>query len=120
MKKIILSSLISILSLVVLSCIFALSLSLLHFHKGVKLNYYVIETISIILFLFAGMIFGLINKKQGLIGSIIFVLVYFIFTLIFDVFMKNHHVDSFYFLFIIGKCLAYIFGSILSVNIVKR
>lgn len=120
MKKIIISTLVSIITLFVLSFLSSILVAFLQYGKGVKINPYLIQGISIVIFLISGMIFGLINKKQGLIGSIAFILVYLIFILIFDVFNKTHEVPKLYFLFIIGKCIAYSAGAIISVNIKKR
>lgn len=120
MKKIILSTVISIISLLVLALISSLVISLLQYNKSIKINEYIIQLISIFLFLISGMVFGLINKKQGLLGSIIFILVYIIFVLIFNVFIKSNNTMPLYFLFVMGKCLAYIIGSIISVNLRKN
>lgn len=120
MKKIIFSTLISIATLLVLSIITSITFSLLQYYKAIKINPYLLQVISLALFLISGMIFGLINKKQGMLGSIIFILVYVIFVLIFDVFTKSHETVNLYFLFVIGKCLAYMIGAILSVNIKRH
>lgn len=120
MKKIILSIFISIITLVLLSFISAVIISYLQYNKGVKINSYVIQALSILFFLFTGMIYGFINKKQGLLGSAIFILVYLIFILIFDVFTKSHEVTKFYSLFIMGKCIAYSAGAIISVNLKRH
>lgn len=117
MKKLILSNTISIISLFLLSILFSLTLSLLNYYKGFVLNEIIIQCISIVLFMISGLIFGLINKKQGLLGSIVFILVYLLFVLIFDVIKQNHNIPSYYFIFIIGKCISYTLGCILGVNI---
>ena len=58
-----------------------------------------------------GVIFGLINKKQGLLGSITFILVYFIMLIIFKGF-SNINIIS-----IILKFISFTSGSILLVNL---
>ncbi len=120
MKKIILSSLLSMITLVLLSLISAIVVSYLQYNQGMKINMYVIQAISILFFLLSGMVYGFINKKQGLLGSFVFILVYLIFILIFDVFTKSHEVPKLYFLFILGKCVAYSMGAIISVNLKRH
>ena len=116
MKKIIISSLLSIVCLIVLTSITSLIISLMQFN-GVKVAPFIIEIISLLLFLISGFIFGLINKKQGLLGSIVFILVYLLFVLIFDVILKINDNNKFYFLFVIGKSISYCIGAVLSVNL---
>ena len=117
MKKLFISSFISIISLFILTLISSLIISLLKYNKSIDVPYYLVQFISIVLFLISGIIFGLINKKQGLLGSIVFILVYLIFVLIFDVFNKTATLHKLYFLFIIGKCISYSAGSIIGVNL---
>ena len=117
MKKIILSLAISICSLLIMTLICSVIVSYLQYNKSIQINPYIIQVISIIFFLLSGMIFGFINKKQGLIGSMLFILVYLIFVLIFDVFNKTATLHKLYFLFIIGKCISYSAGSIIGVNL---
>ena len=117
MKKIIISTLISIITLLVLTLITSLVVSVLQFNNGIKISPYLIEIISLVLFMISGLVFGLINKKQGLLGSILFILVYLVFVLIFDVILKTHDTYKLYFLFVIGKCVSYCIGAVLSVNL---
>ena len=117
MKKLFISSFISIISLFILTLISSLIISLLKYNKSIDVPYYLVQFISIVLFLISGILFGLINKKQGLLGSIVFILVYLIFVLIFDVFNKTATLHKLYFLFIIGKCISYSAGSIIGVNL---
>lgn len=120
MKKIFLSNIISIISLLVLTFIASLLISIFQYYDILKVNPYVMIIISLLIFLISGMIYGFINKKQGLLGSIVFILVYFIFILIFDVILKTKHQSNLYFLFVILKCLTYMIGSILSVNLKRN
>lgn len=117
MKKLFFSLFFSIMTLLLLSLLTSIIIANLHYNKSIKLNYYIIQIISIILFFISGVIFGLINKKQGLLGSCLFILVYMIFVLIFDVLIKSNQLDKNYFLFVLAKCISYSFGSVLIVNI---
>lgn len=117
MKKFIISMCCSIITLFLLSLVSSIIIATLKFNKSINTNYYLIQFISIVIFLISGMIFGLTNKKQGLLGSITFILVYLIFVLIFDVFNKSADLHKLYFLFVISKCLSYSAGSIIGVNI---
>lgn len=120
MKKILLSTLFSILALIALTLISSLILSLIHYKGGISINKYIVITISTLIFFLSGFIYGLINKKQGLLGSIFFILVYLIYCLI-DIFAINKgDFDKAIFLFIALKCIVYTCGAILSVNISKH
>ena len=119
MKKIIISTLISITFLVIASLICSIVVSYLQYFKSVKINNYVIQIISILFFILSGMIYGFINKKQGLLGSILFILVYIFALIIFNFIDKNEKHNMYYF-FVFSKCFAYMIGAIISVNIVKR
>lgn len=116
MKKFIISVCSSIFTLIILSFGFSMILSIFHYKNGFVLNNIIIQLISILIFFISGLVFGLVNKKQGLIGSIVFVLVYLIFTLVFDLVTKSNNKENYYFLYVIGKCIAYSIGSVLSVN----
>lgn len=120
MKKILLSTLFSILSLIALALISALILSLIHYKCNVSINKYVVSGISTAIFFLSGFVYGLLNKKQGLLGSIFFILVYLIYCLI-DIFVINKgDFDKVLILFIALKCITYTCGAILSVNISKH
>ena len=119
MKKIIFSLLISICSLILMTILSSVLISFLQYNKGIKINPYVIQIISILFFMISGMIFGLINKKQGLIGSILFILVYLIVLIIFN-FIDNSSKLKLYYFFIFTKCFAYTLGCIISVNLRKN
>ena len=114
MKKITISSICSITSLLVLSFISSLIFSILQYNKGIQINNIVIEIVSLFIFFISGFIFGLINKKQGLIGSLIFILVYLLFTLIFKLIFKDMQINI---IFIILKCFCYSIACVLSVNL---
>ena len=115
MKKIILSSLLSIFILVVLSIITSIIFSYINYNNGIKISLYIVNIVSIVIFLISGFSFGIINKKQGLLGSILFILVYLLFVLIFNLISKEKH-NSAYFIFVICKALTYSIGSIIGVN----
>ncbi len=117
MKKFILALLISIISLLTFSIITSSIVAYLQYGKDIKINMYLLQAISIILFLISGLIFGLINKKQGLFGALAFILVYVIFVFIFNILSKPENIQTYYFLFIIGKCLFYSLGCVVGVNI---
>lgn len=120
MKKNLLSISFSIIALLILVTITSFIFSLIHYKIGISINKYVVISISTILFFIAGFIYGLINKKQGLLGSLIFILVYIIYCLI-DIFATNKgDFDNVIILFIAGKCVAYTCGAILGVNIKKH
>lgn len=117
MKKFLIALLFSIITLLTLALITSLVVSYLQCNLDIKINQYLIQAISIVMFFISGCVFCLINKKQGLIGATIFILVYVIFSFICNLIFKTNITNSFYFLFIIGKCLAYTIGSILCVNL---
>ena len=119
MKKTLISTSISIIFLLVVSLLTSIAVSILQYNSGVKVNPYLIQFISIVVFLLAGLIFGLINKKQGLIGSLLFILVYLLVVIIFNSIDKTNRYNL-YFMFIIIKCISYMIGSILGVNIRKH
>ena len=111
MKKILFSTLFSIIFLVIISFICSTFLSIIQYNNSTKVNPYLVQFISIVIFLLSGMVFGLINKKQGLLGSITFILVYFIMLIIFKGF-SNINIIS-----IILKFISFTSGSILLVNL---
>ena len=120
MKKILLSTLFSILTLITLTLISSLILSLIHYKCNVSINKYVVFAVSTAIFFLSGFVYGLLNKKQGLLGSIFFILVYLIYCLI-DMFVINKgDFDKVLILFIALKCITYTCGAILSVNISKN
>ena len=119
MKKSIISTTISICFLILSSLIISTIVSILQYNNGIKVNPYLIQFISIVLFLLSGLIFGLINKKQGLIGSLLFILVYLLIIIISNIF-DNTTSYKLYFLFVIIKCISYMIGSILGVNLRKH
>lgn len=119
MKKIIISTLISSCFLILTSLITSIIVSILQYSNGIKVNPYLIQFISIVLFMLAGFIFGLINKKQGLLGSLLFILVYLLVVIIFNCIDKTNRYNL-YFLFIFIKCISYTIGSILAVNLKKH
>lgn len=119
MKKIIFSLLISISSLLLMTLLCSILVSFLQYNKGIKINSYVIQIVSILFFLLSGMIFGFINKKQGLIGAILFILVYLITLIIFNL-IDNTSKFKLYYFFIFTKCFAYTLGCIISVNLRKN
>ena len=119
MKKIILSLAISICSLLIMTLICSVIVSYLQYNKSIQINPYIIQVISIIFFLLSGMIFGFLNKKQGLIGSMLFILVYLIVLVIFNLIDKDNKHIMYYF-FIAIKCLSYTIGSLISVNVRKH
>ena len=119
MKKIIISLLISIMSLLLMTLLCSVFVSLLQYNKGIKINPYVIQIVSILFFLLSGMVYGFVNKKQGLIGAILFILVYLISLTIFN-FIDNSDSFKLYYFFIFDKCFAYTLGSIISINLRKN
>lgn len=119
MKRFFISLLISICSLILMTLVCSILVSFLQYNKGIKINPYLIQIISILFFLLSGMIFGLINKKQGLIGSLLFILVYLISLIIFNL-IDNSTKFKLYYFFIFTKCFAYTLGCIISVNLKKN
>ena len=106
----------SIICLLLLSTIYSVIVSIVQYNNGVKVNPYITQIISIIIFFASGIVYGLINKKQGLLGSLMFILVYALFLIIFNIIDKNNNTISMHWLFVSIKCLTYCIGAILSVN----
>ena len=111
MKKFLLSILISFISIFTLSFILSYIASLLQYNKSIVINQYLLIALSVLIFFIGGLIFALINKKQGLLGSITFILVYFIILLIFKGFNNINLIT------LILKFVSYTSGSILLVNL---
>ena len=117
MKKIIFSTFVSLMCLLLLSFLLSLLFSFLQYSKGIQIKSFLTTIFSVIIFFISGCIFGLLNKKQGLIGSIPFILVYLLFIIIFNFILKINVVNQQYFLLTILKMISYISGSILFVNL---
>lgn len=111
MKKFLLSILISFTCIILLSLLLSYIASSLQYNKSIIINKYLLVALSVLIFFIGGVIFGLINKKQGLLGSITFILVYFIMLIIFKGF-SNINIIS-----IILKFISFTSGSILLVNL---
>lgn len=111
MKKFLLSILISFTCIILLSLLLSYIASSLQYNKSIVINKYLLVALSVLIFFIGGVIFGLINKKQGLLGSITFILVYFIMLIIIKGF-SNINIIS-----IILKFISFTSGSILLVNL---
>ncbi|MCI5745964.1 MAG: hypothetical protein MR270_06765 [Erysipelotrichaceae bacterium] len=120
MKKIIISLSFSLLSLLIFTLLFSVIISSFQYYKQVKISPVLIEILSIVIFALAGFIFGLINKKQGLIGSSIFILVYIIFIIFYYFILKVKEINAINYLYALFKCLSYCIGSVIAVNLKKH
>lgn len=119
MKKALVSTGISALILLLLSIICSLLTAYLTMNKGMQINDELLRGLSIVFFLLAGLIFGILIKKQGLKYSLIFILVYLILIICLDTIFLKEKLFPLTFLFIIGKCFAYMVGSVIGVNLRK-
>lgn len=119
MKKALFCTSISILILIILSITCSLIVTYFTISKGLQVNQSLLSGLSIVFFLLTGLIFGLLIKKQGLKYSLIFILVYMVFIICFDKWLLKEKILPTTFLFMIGKCFAYMAGSVIGVNIRK-
>lgn len=84
----------------------------------VNVNDIVMIALSMILFFLYGLIFGIKEKRRGLINGLLIVFLYLGFMFTFKALNKNFEYSSWY--IILAKCCLIILGSLIGVNISNR
>lgn len=118
MSKILRATLISMLLLFVMSI--GVSFALATLRQRTQLIEIVTLIISFILFFGCGLVYGLINKKQGLSRALLLSLVYILIISMYYLFINNNPQPSITYLKVIGRVLLLITGSIIGVNIIDK
>lgn len=106
--------------LLILGALFSFIISLLTSFKiiNVKTNDIILIILSLFLFFLLGFIFGIIEKKKGLLNGLLLCFLYIAITFSIKLFDKNYTPSSLYIIF--SRSLLIIIGSVLGVNLVNR
>lgn len=109
----------SFLSIIILGVVFSLIISLLSsLHLiSIKLNDNLLLGLSLGLFFFLGLFYGLLEKKKGLFNGLLLSSIYLIIIYSFTLINKDYQISSIY--IIISRCLLITIGSIIGVNLRK-
>lgn len=110
----------SFLSIIILGVVVSLIISLLSALQliSIKLNDNLLIGLSLGLFFLLGLLFGLLEKKKGLLNGLLISFIYLIVIYSFSLVSKDYHISSIY--IVISRCLLIIIGSIIGVNIKKK
>lgn len=116
MNKILKSLLFSVGVLLILSFLFSAIASLISLKGNVKIPEIIGMLVSFLIFFFVGIMFGYVNKKQGLSRGLLFCLVYILFVAIYYLFIFNGKTPGNVYLICSGRCILILLGSIIGVN----
>lgn len=108
------------LTIIILGVVFSLIVSLLSTLKiiSIQLNDNLLLGLSLGLFFMLGLIFGLIEKKKGLLNGLLLTMIYLILIYTLNLINKDYKISSIY--IILSRSLLIIVGCILGVNIKSR
>lgn len=108
------------LTIIILGVVFSLIVSLLSTLKviSIQVNDNLLLGLSLGLFFMLGLIFGLIEKKKGLLNGLLLTMIYLILIYTLNLINKEYEISSIY--IILSRCLLIVVGCILGVNIKSR
>lgn len=108
------------LTIIILGVVFSLIVSLLSTLKviSIQVNDNLLLGLSLGLFFMLGLIFGLIEKKKGLLNGLLLTMIYLILIYTLNLINKEYEISSIY--IILSRCLLIVVGCILGVNIKSK
>lgn len=106
--------------IIILGIIFALTTSMLTYFQiiSINVNDNIVLILSLFLFFLLGFIFGLIEKKKGLLNGLLLVSIYLLTIFSFKIINQNFTFTSIY--IILTRSLLIIIGCIIGVNVKRR
>lgn len=110
----------SFISVIILGVILSLTISLLSSLQviSITLNDNLLLALSLVLFFVMGLIFGLVEKKKGLLNGLLLTCIYLIVIYSIKLINKNYEFSSIY--IVLTRSLLIIIGCIIGVNIKRR
>ena len=110
----------SFIFVIILGVILTLTISLLSsFHViSINVNDNLLLALSLALFFLLGLIFGLVEKKKGLLNGLLLTLIYLVIVYSYKLIDKDFQFSSVY--IIVSRCLLIVFGCIIGVNLGAR
>ena len=110
----------SFISVIILGVILSLTISLLSSLQviSITVNDNLLLALSLVLFFIMGLIFGLVEKKKGLLNGLLLTCIYLIVIYSIKLINKNYEFSSIY--IVLTRSLLIIIGCIIGVNIKRR
>lgn len=110
----------SFIFVIILGVILTLTISLLSsFHViSINVNDNLLLALSLALFFLLGLIFGLVEKKRGLLNGLLLTLIYLVIVYSYKLIDKDFQFSSVY--IIVSRCLLIVVGCIIGVNLGAR
>lgn len=110
----------SFIFVIILGVILTLTISLLSsFHViSINVNDNLLLALSLALFFLLGLIFGLVEKKKGLLNGLLLTLIYLVIVYSYKLIDKDFQFSSVY--IIVRRCLLIVVGCIIGVNLGAR
>lgn len=110
----------SFISVIILGVILSLTISLLSSLQviSITVNDNLLLALSLVLFFVMGLIFGLVEKKKGLLNGLLLTCIYLIIIYSIKLINKSYEFSSIY--IVLTRSLLIIIGCIIGVNIKKR
>lgn len=110
----------SFISVIILGVILSLTISLLSSLQviSITVNDNLLLALSLVLFFVMGLIFGLVEKKKGLLNGLLLTCIYLIIIYSIKLINKNYEFSSIY--IVLTRSLLIIIGCIIGVNIKRR
>lgn len=107
-------------SVIILGVVLALTISILSSFQviSLKLNDNLLLALSLVLFLLLGFVYGMIEKKRGLLNGLLLSIIYLIIVYALKLINKDFEFSSIY--IVMTRCLLIIVGCIIGVNIKSR
>lgn len=110
----------SFISVIILGVILSLTISLLSSLQviSITVNDNLLLALSLVLFFVMGLIFGLVEKKKGLLNGLLLTCIYLIIIYSIKLINKSYEFSSIY--IVLTRSLLIIIGCIIGVNIKRR
>lgn len=107
-------------SIIILGVILAITISTLNSFNIISLtvNDNLLLALSLVLFLLLGFVYGLVEKKRGMLNGILLSIIYLIVVYGIKLINKDYQISSVY--IVLTRCLLIIVGCIIGVNIRLR
>lgn len=107
-------------SIIILGVILAITISTLNSFNIISLtvNDNLLLALSLVLFLLLGFVYGLVEKKRGMLNGILLSIIYLIIVYGIKLINKDYQISSVY--IVMTRCLLIIVGCIIGVNIRLR
>lgn len=107
-------------SIIILGVILAITISTLNSFNIISLtvNDNLLLALSLVLFLLLGFVYGLVEKKRGMLNGILLSIIYLIIVYGIKLINKDYQISSVY--IVLTRCLLIIVGCIIGVNIRLR